>query len=192
MVTEFSSRSPLSRPQKSPSHSDPESLPMIEDDLREIHLRRTSNFQGFGFHLEYNKIFYIIQKIEENSPAARSGLRTRDIILQINQEPTDNMTHTSFVKKVNDSPEIHFLVQNYDSYRRAHPEISSTNQVKNNTPNTPIKTNTPSKSRNTLRRVLSKLKSRWLRLVWSVMHLSIIRIKLRKKNCLVLLDRCFQ
>lgn len=134
---------------------------MIEDDVREIHLRRTSNYQGFGFHLEYNKIFYLIHRIEENSPAARSGLRTRDIILQINQEPTDNMTHTSFVKKVNDSPEVHLLVQNFESYLRTHPEISSTNnQVKKNAANTFINTDTPSKTRNTLRRVLSKLKSR--------------------------------
>ena len=97
------------------------SVPVGPDGTRELSLTRMENFQGFGFHLQYNKSYYLVQRIEANSPAEQAGLHASDVILSINQEKTDEMPHVNFVQIVNSNSTVTFVVQALDDYLRAHP-----------------------------------------------------------------------
>jgi membrane-associated protease RseP (regulator of RpoE activity) len=85
-----------------------------------IHLHRTTNFEGFGFHLQYNKTYFLVHKIEENSPAKLSGLQVNDVILAINQNLTDKMPHNEFVGIVGANSTIDFVVQPIEEYLRSN------------------------------------------------------------------------
>ncbi|CAF1049546.1 unnamed protein product [Adineta ricciae] len=134
--------------------------PTVRDpSLREVHMQRVPDFQGFGFHLQYNKVYYIIQRIEENSPAARSGLHENDVIREINHEPADQMPHDRLIQLINTSSNLTFLVQSFDDYSRANPHIppkSDSRQAQ-----TPVAAKTePEKRSNIFGKALTKLKSR--------------------------------
>ncbi len=135
--------------------------PSTDDGLHEVRLRRSSQFPGFGFHLQYNRIFYIVHHIESNSPAERSGLRADDIIRRINNQKTDQMPHENFVQILNASTEVIFLVQTYGIYMRTNPEAlqpPSTKPIMETIVNSNKKVD--DKPTNVLSRALSKLKSR--------------------------------
>ncbi|CAF1027940.1 unnamed protein product [Adineta steineri] len=91
------------------------------EGLHEIHLHRSPDFQGFGFHLQFNKLYYLVHRVEEGSPADVGGLRGNDVILKINDQTTDKMTHAVFVQIVNASTEVVFIVQHIDAYIRSNP-----------------------------------------------------------------------
>ena len=90
--------------------------------VREVHLRRKSGFNGFGFNLQYNKIYYLISDIESNSPSEAGDLRANDVIHFINTQSTRDMPHSDFVQIVQKSSKIDFIVQPFDAYQRAYPE----------------------------------------------------------------------
>ena len=94
--------------------------------MREIRLHRVSDFQGFGFHLQYNKQYYLVQRIEAGSPAENAGLLGNDVILSINDQNTSSMAHVKFVDIVNSSTDVTFHVQNLDEYLRANPQRART------------------------------------------------------------------
>ncbi|CAF0818550.1 unnamed protein product [Adineta ricciae] len=134
--------------------------PTVKDpSLREVHMQRVPDFQGFGFHLQYNKVYYIIQRIEENSPAANSGLRENDVVREVNHEPTDQMPHNRLIQLINTSSKLTFLVQPFDDYFRANPHIppKSADQPSQ----TPVADKIASGKRSTIfGKALTKLKSR--------------------------------
>ncbi|CAF3420409.1 unnamed protein product [Rotaria socialis] len=85
-----------------------------------VHLHSSPNFEGFGFYLQYNKSYFLINKIEESSPAELSGLRANDVILAINQSLTDKMPHSEFVTIVGANSTIDFVVQPIEDYLRSN------------------------------------------------------------------------
>jgi hypothetical protein len=91
------------------------------EGAHQVHLHRIPNFQGFGFHLQYNKIYYLVHRVEHGSPAEVAGLHTNDVILAINHQLTDTMPHALFVQIVNASTDVSFIVQHIDEYLRMNP-----------------------------------------------------------------------
>ncbi|CAF0880982.1 unnamed protein product [Adineta ricciae] len=91
------------------------------EGIREVALQRKPDFQGFGFHLQYNKLYYLVHRVEENSPADTAGLQTNDVILKINQQTTDGMAHSTFVQIVSASSDVTLSVQHLDEYLQGHP-----------------------------------------------------------------------
>ncbi|CAF3856632.1 unnamed protein product [Rotaria sp. Silwood1] len=81
-----------------------------------VHLHRSENYEGFGFHLHYNKSYFLVRKIEDDSPAADGGLYVDDIILSINQQSTENMPYGTFAKLVDESSRLDLIVQSREEY----------------------------------------------------------------------------
>ncbi|CAF3175996.1 unnamed protein product [Rotaria sp. Silwood2] len=129
------------------------------EGVRVIHLRRSPDYEGFGFHLQYNKNYFLVHKIENDSPAASSGLKLDDIVLSVNQQSTENMPHPTFVSIVSGSSNVDFIVQPREAYLR------SKDQPKQNIqPLPPIPRNNNNEDNNSLKtglsKALSKIKSR--------------------------------
>jgi S1-C subfamily serine protease len=99
------------------------------EGLRELHLQRSPNFQGYGFHLQYNRAYYLVQRIEEGSPAEQAGLYANDVICKLERQPTESMAHDDFVQKVSNSSDITMVVQYVDEYLRANPQPPRNQQV---------------------------------------------------------------
>ena len=91
------------------------------EGIREVALQRRPDFQGFGFHLQYNKLYYLVHRVEESSPADTAGLQTNDVILKINKQTTDGMPHSTFVQIVSASSDVTLSVQHLDEYLQEHP-----------------------------------------------------------------------
>jgi C-terminal processing protease CtpA/Prc len=128
----------------------------IDDDLHEVHLHRSPNYPDFGFHLQYNRVYYIVHRIEHNSPAEHSGLRVGDVIRRVNNQTTDEMPHHILVEHIIHSKEVVFLVQTYEKFIRDNPEALLPPQKI--VPDTKTK-KVDWKYRNPLLRALSKLRS---------------------------------
>lgn len=94
------------------------------ENLRRIHLKRASNFNGYGFHLQYNKVYYLVHRVENGSPSETGNLRPNDVIHSINDKLTEKMPHPDFVQIVNSSAELDFVVQNLDDFLRAYPQAA--------------------------------------------------------------------
>lgn len=129
---------------------------------REIHLTRIENFQGFGFHLQYNKVYYLVQRIEANSPAEVGGLYANDVILSINQQKTDGMAHGTFVQIVNSNSSVTLLVQPVEEYLRAHPPRARNQPVASAIAATANMNSLeePEKQRNPASKILNKITNR--------------------------------
>ncbi|CAF4994110.1 unnamed protein product [Rotaria sp. Silwood1] len=115
------------------------SLPINKQGLREVNLYRSSNFQGFGFEVEFNKVYYICHHIETNSPAQQGGLRENDVLRKINNQPIDKMPYATFLQMMKDSNKVTLIVQSLDDYKRTHLEAlpihttkSTSNAINNN------------------------------------------------------------
>ncbi len=130
-----------------------------DDGLREIHLHRLSDFQGFGFHLQYNRSYYLVQRVEVGSPAERSGLHANDVIHSVNGQKTAHMSHDEFVGIVNASSDVKFLVQSFDEYKRTNP-LPIRNPQATTTAAAPPINNDNDKRKNGVSKVLSKITSR--------------------------------
>ncbi|CAF3678212.1 unnamed protein product [Rotaria sp. Silwood1] len=86
------------------------------DGICIVHLYRSENYEGFGFHLQYNKSYFLVRKVEDDSPAADGGLYVDDIILSINQQSTENMPYGTFAKLVDESSRLDLIVQSREEY----------------------------------------------------------------------------
>ncbi len=128
------------------------------DSLRNVHLHRVEDFQGFGFHLQYNKSYYLVQRTEPDSPAENGGLRTNDVILSINQQNTSAMPHVTFVDIVNGSTDVYFLVQTLEDYLRANPQRVRTQPTAGAT--VASSSNEPDKPKSGISKALGKLTNR--------------------------------
>lgn len=131
-----------------------------DDDpgIREIHLVRTPNFLGFGFHLQYNRVFFMIHHVEPNSPAHIGGLNAQDVLLRVNNQPTEQMLHKTFLEIINANSQITFLIQPYDKFIRDNPQALNPSPPSLIPPPPNMKEN--STHRNPLFRAFSKLKQR--------------------------------
>lgn len=139
----------------------PETVSSLSDDddgLREVRLIRTPNFLGFGFHLQYNRVFFMIHHVEPNSPAEIGGLRGQDVIRRINNEPTDQISHKTFLEIINANLEVILLVQPYDKFLRDNPQALNPPPPPLSMP--PARKKENSATRNPLFRAFSKLKQR--------------------------------
>lgn len=125
---------------------------------RSITVRRAPNFQGYGFHIQYNRHFYLIHRVEPHSPAEKAGLADNDIICRVNNQSTNGMSHKTFVQIMNNSSEVTFLVQDNESFMTAHPELAE--KISKRPPTPPPYVPTDTKSQGGLTRALQKLKSR--------------------------------
>ena len=98
------------------------------ESIRQVHLSRSTDYQGYGFHLQYNGVYFLVQKIEDGSPAQRGDLRLNDVILSINKQSTMNMPHAAFVEIVNSSSNVCFNVKNLNEYSRSNPQQTELSQ----------------------------------------------------------------
>jgi hypothetical protein len=127
-----------------------------DDGVHEVHLHRSPNYPDYGFHLQYNQVYYIVNQIELNSPAERSGLRVGDVIRRVNNHSTDRMPHHILVEHIIRSKEVIFLVQPLDKFLRDNPEVLVSSKE---TIATTKKKKIEWKNRNIFSKALSKLKS---------------------------------
>lgn len=80
--------------------------------VRQIYLDRSTDFQGYGFHVDSHNDRHVIYFVEANSPAERAGLRVNDQILQVNEHSTKNIPTSTFIQLIKRSQGVHLLVQN--------------------------------------------------------------------------------
>jgi hypothetical protein len=139
------------------NYGNPQAPSVNSDGLREARMRRSPHFRGFGFHIQFNNIYYIVSSIEPNSPAFHAGLRPNDVIRRLNNQPADRIPHHAFVQIVDRSTEIVLSIQSYDDYLRANPQLS---QQQNSGPNVNSNTNNTDSRKNVLDRAISMIKSR--------------------------------
>jgi predicted metalloprotease with PDZ domain len=130
-------------------------------DVRKLRLCRIENFSGFGFHVDHDRMFYHVYRIETNSPAEHAGLRIDDIILTIDDQSTDNMSHASFFQLFNTSNEIDLCVRNREYVIRTNQHVSN-NQLVRSTGHVDIPTSghnriSHGKYRTMLSRAMNKL-----------------------------------
>ena len=132
------------------------------DNTRVVHLTRMENFQGFGFHLQYNKVYYLVQRIEPDSPAEHGGLHPNDVILSINQQNTDGLAHGSFVQIVSNSTSVTLVVQPHVEYLRTHPPRPRNQPVASavSAATNMSTVEEPVKPRNSASKILNKLTNR--------------------------------
>ncbi|CAF3563398.1 unnamed protein product [Rotaria sp. Silwood1] len=99
--------------------------PSIDDvKLREVHLSRSSGYPGYGFTIKFDKLDYIIVKIEDNSPAEHCGLHQNDIIRKINNQAIETLALRKFFEIMTLSNEITLLVQTNDDHMHINPKVS--------------------------------------------------------------------
>ncbi|CAF1456051.1 unnamed protein product [Rotaria sordida] len=106
------------------SQSDMDIIPssIQGEEIHVVHLCRTTDYDGYGFRLQYNKSYFLVHEIENDSPAAKSGLHVNDIILSLNQQLTENMSHATFVELLTDNSNLDCIVQPFEKFLHSnHP-----------------------------------------------------------------------
>ncbi|CAF2073572.1 unnamed protein product [Rotaria magnacalcarata] len=129
--------------------------------LREIHLKRAPNLNVFGFDVKYNQMYYLVTAIEPNSPAAKYGLQENDVIRKLNNQPVENMSHTTFLDIISMNKEVTLLVQILDDYLQRNPATQRPiSTVSTTTTNSNSNESKGDQRKSVLSRVLSKFKNR--------------------------------
>ncbi len=79
---------------------DPHSLYLDKDAFKEMQIETSGEFTGIGIEITImNGRLTVVSPIED-TPAYKAGLKSGDIILQINGEPTEDITLLEAVKKI--------------------------------------------------------------------------------------------
>ncbi|CAF3651245.1 unnamed protein product [Rotaria socialis] len=150
-------------PNRQAGPTDPSEQPPLTNTpwLREIHLKRAPNLNSFGFDVKYNQMYYLVTAIEPNSPAAQSGLQKNDVIQKVNNQPVENMSHTTFLDIMSMNKEATLLVQILDDCLQRNPAtqrpISTVSTTTTNGDNNKSKGD---QRKSVLSRALSKFKNR--------------------------------
>ncbi len=79
---------------------DPHSSLLIPEIYSDFSTQTSGNFGGVGMMISIREGDLTIISPIDNTPAARAGLRAKDVIVQINEESTINMPLTDAVKKL--------------------------------------------------------------------------------------------
>ncbi len=79
---------------------DPHSLYLDKDAFKEMQIETSGEFTGIGIEITIMKGRLTVVSPIEDTPAYRAGLKSGDIILRINDEPTDDITLLEAVKKI--------------------------------------------------------------------------------------------
>ncbi|CAF2899635.1 unnamed protein product [Rotaria sp. Silwood2] len=108
------------------------------EGIRVVNLHRPANDEGLGYSLQYNNNYFLVHYVGDDSPAANSGLRLNDVILSVNQQSTENMTHENLMALVGECSDVEFIVQPLEEYLRSNyrstqnKQSSPTHSRKNN------------------------------------------------------------
>ena len=79
---------------------DPHSLYLDKDAFKEMQIETSGEFTGIGIEITImNGRLTVVSPIED-TPAYKAGLKAGDIIIRINDEPTDDITLFEAVKKI--------------------------------------------------------------------------------------------
>lgn len=79
---------------------DPHSLYLDKDAFKEMQIETSGEFTGIGIEITImNGRLTVVSPIED-TPAYKAGLKAGDIIIRINDEPTDDITLLEAVKKI--------------------------------------------------------------------------------------------
>ena len=83
---------------------------MVPDDApkpRLCHIKKRSDFQGYGFnlHAEKGKAGQYIGKVDDNSPAETAGLKQGDRIVEVNGTNIGNENHQQVVQRIKAVPD---------------------------------------------------------------------------------------
>jgi len=79
---------------------DPHSLYLDKDAFKEMQIETSGEFTGIGIEITImNGRLTVVSPIED-TPAYKAGLKAGDIIIRINDEPTDDLTLIEAVKKI--------------------------------------------------------------------------------------------
>lgn len=83
-----------------------------QTEKRFISIGRRKNFNGFGCEVEFDQKNFRIRNVEPSSPAQISGLRIGDVILQVENQSTSNMSNEQFSSIVRKSKVLNLIVEN--------------------------------------------------------------------------------
>ena len=89
-----------------------------EEGLRVIHMHRVPDFDGFGFHIRYNKMYYLVTLVEPDSLAFDADLRDNDVICKLNYQPAGRIHPKTFVQICSKSSGITLHVQSLEDHLR--------------------------------------------------------------------------
>lgn len=79
---------------------DPHSLYLDKDAFKEMQIETSGEFTGIGIEITISNGRLTVVSPIEDTPAYKAGLKAGDIILRINDEPTDDITLIEAVKKI--------------------------------------------------------------------------------------------
>ncbi|NDV19163.1 PDZ domain-containing protein [Pseudodesulfovibrio sp. JC047] len=79
---------------------DPHSAYLSAEDFKEMQVETAGKFSGIGIEISQDQGRIIVVSPIEDTPAYKAGLLAGDIILEINEEPTQGMTLMDAVKRI--------------------------------------------------------------------------------------------
>lgn len=76
--------------------------PAAPNKPRLCHLRKWSDFDGYGFnlHVEKGRAGHFVGRVDEDSPAVAGGLRQGDRIVEVNGVNVGNENHSQVVERI--------------------------------------------------------------------------------------------
>jgi C-terminal processing protease CtpA/Prc len=88
------------------------------EGFRVIHMHRLPDSDGFGFHIRYNKMYYLVTLVEPDSLASDADLRDNDVICKLNNQPAGRIHPKTFVQICSKSSGITLHVQRLEDHLR--------------------------------------------------------------------------
>ncbi|XP_012297224.1 Na(+)/H(+) exchange regulatory cofactor NHE-RF2 isoform X2 [Aotus nancymaae] len=87
-------------PPRSPSQGMDASGPLRELRPRLCHLRKGPQGYGFNLHSDKSRPGQYIRSVDPGSPAARSGLRAQDRLIEVNGQNVEGLRHSEVVASI--------------------------------------------------------------------------------------------